>query len=202
MYEAGINKVIVKLDPDWTRYGHVLLQESVRNLQITGTVVSVGKVANPKMSKIVSEYTKAYYRELPNPEIEEITPLKKGERVAFSYVSKLDEDSFIDKDLLIIPRGLIFAKGNPLKGINGYLLLQLKEKSQFEMYGKVFKHNDDVNEYGFGFDDSGFWGYNPQTGFRLETDLLNTLNPDGQSSLFVIKKQNAWLISKEKSIAN
>jgi hypothetical protein len=194
-YNAGINKVIVKLDPDYTKWGIFDLVEDVSHLQISGTVTSVGKSCNPKMSKLVNDFTRSYYRELPNPDVPIISPLKEGDRVVFSYLSKLEKDRFLSDELLIVDRGLIFGKGDPLIGINGFLLVEMSEKEKFENYGIFTVENDDVNDYGLGTNKEGAWGFRRQHAFRLELDLHNTLTTN-QSSLFVVKREYAWALEK------
>lgn len=194
-YHAGVGQVLIKPDPDFIdKDGFLLDDEDVSNLNVTGTIIDVGPVTDIKFSSYVNEWTKAYNREMPKVDCPEITPLKSGERIVFSFFTKLDP-TYIE-DLLLIEYGAIFGAGTPLKGVNGYSLIRMAEKEKIEDFGGFFIENFDVNDYGVGYDGEELVFFNPRLAARLELDMHNSLNKGGQSSLFKIKKTNLWHVKR------
>jgi hypothetical protein len=193
-YHAGWNQVIVKLDPDYTESGNFILPEAVEHFSVTGTVTSVGNFGYHRDTSYRNEWTK-FYRELPTKEVSEITPLEVGDRVIFSYFTKLHEDHFLPGNLLIVDRSLILGKGDPFVGINGYILVKMMEKDRIEEFGNFFIENDDLNNYGVGEAEGKYWYFRRYHAARLELDFHNTLTKR-QSSLFAVKKEYAWPVTK------
>jgi len=198
MYRAGTNKVLVRLDPDHKLHDGFTLPDTVHHMAVTGTVEDIGSVMN-KSSRFVNEWTRSYYRQIPTLEVSEITPLEKGNRIIFSYISKLDMEMYLSHDLLLISRDLIIGKGTPFEGVNGYVLVRVEEKEAIEDHDGIVVVNDDVNNYGIGYVGEERIGFIRELASRLELDFHNTLT-DGQSSLFKIKKEHTWQLQKVKSL--
>lgn len=140
--------------------------------------------------------------------------LKPGDRVIYLYSAKYEPDTKEVDGCLVMDYDMLIAKQTPdgWRPLNGFLLVSMLQKEEEEeiLPGITIK-NDDRNVYGqgvvkyVGSNISGYRDYKPSSpdieegcivhyhpglAYRLEVDLHNTLNPDGQSSLFVVNRKD------------
>lgn len=140
--------------------------------------------------------------------------LKPGDRVIFLYSAKYEPDTKQVGDCLVMDYDMLIAKQAPdgWQPLNGFLLVaMLQKEEEEEILPGITVKNDDRNVYGQGIvkysgsNISGYRDYKPSSpdipagvvvhfhpglAYRLEVDLHNTLNPDEQSSLFVVNRKD------------
>ena len=69
-----------------------------------------------------------------------------GDRVLFSYRAHFEKESKVS----LMDYDLIVAKLDPIRPINGFLLVEMFEKPAFEeVLQDVFVYNEDQNDYGY-----------------------------------------------------
>ena len=212
------NKVLVRFDENLEESDGVMIantEDKQRNYAVKGTVAEVPKcLVFNDLNEFVKPYSEQEAVDMKNAYQQSVAfntdmELKVGDRVLFSYMVHFDREAqtdFIDYDMIV-------AKLDPICPLNGFLLVEMNEKNQFEEFasGMVLYH-EDVNEYGFarvkyaGKPVRGYLDYpevedderivegsivmfEKRNAARMEVDIHNSLT-ENQSSLFKLHRKD------------
>lgn len=208
------NRVVIR--PDNV---DAVIQPTGRNnwyLPVSGTVVAISELNHDWT--FLQEARKRYDKKYPSDvlfrmryavrttiDTKPVVKVKTGDKVFFSYLVNNAEESIVD-GLLICHHDSLIAKADTLEPLNGYLLVKMDENDRIvgenNAYGTgTVIHSSPPTEYrDGGHDDPRIVAgckisFLKDTYVRLESDIFNTTNEGGNSSLFCIKRKDVMAFS-------
>ena len=193
-FQAGINKVLIKVDPVITEHDGFVISDAFEpayQASVTGTVVSPPlRLHYEKVSNDHHNYREIKLRSLP---WDTRVSVERGDRVAFHYMMSHDPDVKYGEYILIDFEFLYFKNlENPVM-LNGYLLVD-----PINDYSGTVKHAGEINHDYWDYDrmddvyieEGTRVYYDLGAGAPIEKDFLQSLNVGSNKSYYKVQRKN------------